>query len=559
MPKLIALLTTLLLCVAPALAQAAKIYWAAPIPQTFVVPFPVATLGDGLKSGDKFDFKSYLHIRIEGDIAPGDAEKFTKLITEKGAEIFDTMSGGVNLREVVVSFNSGGGDFYAGLKLSDAIRGFATYVGKGDRCLSACAVAFLGGRVRMLRGYPEWPARYVHSQGVVGFHAPFSSLTSNLMIPDGTPFSAQLGRQIALQFYAQAQDAINELTRRMDDWKLSPNFVFAMIGKKFAPNDTRPLSEQFLLINTYAALEETRTILLADRVLYPRQIGMEGAINACDYLIYANTGRHGQVALFPMASAAIPEHGPFGEGPVGEVEDGVAVSYKGFPTSGGPAPRLRTKADGQLDYHTLLPAAGDNSFYFSGTLSGPGRMECNAYLAGNGHWYGQSYSRDVHTSDPNLKYQDDQGTLTIARDVLDRDHPYLLNNFTLRGPNGPWNNFPTVKPPPDSAPIVARFGEVTRPSFDCGGTLDPAAHVVCQIRPLGVMDGVMAALYRAASKHAAKGLRASQRHWLLVRDRTCRPGSINQDDPLQYRNLIDCLVNFYDLRIVELNTLAEQH
>lgn len=530
-------------------SHAADIYWAPPIADSFVVPFPVANIGEGLRPGDTFSFGNYLHIRIDGPIVPGDVERFGALVGEKRDEIFDTLSGGVNMTDVVVSLNSDGGDLYEGLKLSDAIGGFATYVGKDDRCLSACAIAFLGGRVRVLRGYPEWPARYVHTAGTVGFHAPFSSLSNNITIPEGMPFTGALGNQIANQFYAQAQDAINEITRRMEDWGLAADFVFAMIGKKYREGDDRPLSEQFLLINSYTRLEQTGTTLIADSVRLPREIGVIAAHRACDYVVNANTGRF-WISQVPIFSAEYAETGPIGERPILKVTDGFAVEFGDLVTSGGPTPTLRTRLSSMNDLQMLLPPDGNDSFYFGGLVPGPGRMDCTVFKGSDGAWYVQSYSPEMHGTN---KYVAMDGYSTTIRDLLDDDHPYQVNNYAVLGPDGVWNNFPPLPQVEFSAPILARFPDVVGPSFDCSGALDPSAEVICRVNLLAHMDGVLGEIYGQALPRGGDALRAAQRHWLKARDRACRSGGVDTSDPLQDRSLIDCLVHFYDIRLRELD------
>ncbi|OOY16615.1 hypothetical protein BMI85_05965 [Thioclava sp. DLFJ4-1] len=517
-------------------AQAADIYWAPPITDEFVLPFGEEAFGDAIHAGDRFDFKDYLHIRIEGEIEPGDAEKFGEIVAERASEIFDqTTSLGANQKNVVVSLNSGGGDFYAGLKLSDQIVGFETYVGKGDQCLSACAIAFLGGAVRMARGAKEMPIRHIHSDAIVGFHAPFSSITSAIQVPDGTPFSKELSKLIANQFYAQAQDAINEITKRMSTWELAPDFVFAMIGKKYRQNDTRPLAEQYLLLNTVAALKATKTTLIADRAPFPAQIGLSGAFEACSYVVFENTEKYWFAQPLKSAIGGLanyPETGPF--------------APKDRQTSEGPLPRVSKELVGFAQL--LLPPAGEDVFYFEGSVPGIGRMDCTAFRKSEGRWYVQSFSPAIHS--PYFpEYR--------RREILDYDTPYPINDYTILGPDGVWNNFPAIEPSEGVAPILAQFPDTTGPSFDCTGKLDPAAEVICLIRPLGQLDGVLGKLYGQAVAKDAEGTKQSQRHWLKIRDRACRPGGIDTNDPLQFRSLIDCLTYFYEMRLGELDQIAQ--
>ncbi|OOY24123.1 hypothetical protein BMI91_08620 [Thioclava sediminum] len=516
-------------------SQAADIYWAPPITDEFVLPFGEEAFGDAIHAGDSFDFKDYLHIRIEGEIETGDAEKFSEVVAEHASEIFNqSQSLGVNEKNVVVSLNSEGGDFYAGLKLSDQIVGFETYVGKGDQCLSACAIAFLGGSVRMARGAKEMPIRHIHSEAVVGFHAPFSSITSAIQVSDGTPFSKELSKLIANQFYAQAQDAINEITKRMSAWELAPDFVFAMIGKKYRQDDERPLAEQYLLLNNVAALKATKTTLVADRMTYPAQIGLLGAFNACTYVVFENTGGEAWFDA-PWDSVA---HGSYDVPPTGAL---IPTNVK---RSGGPLPRL--EVDGYS--RTFLPPEGDDVYFFQNMMLRTGRMDCTVFRKPDGDWYVQTYSPDIHS--PN--FPEDR-----RREILDYNAPYPISNFTILGPYSVWNNFPAIEPAEWIARILNKFPDVTGPSFDCTGKLDPAAEVICLIRPLGQLDGLLGKLYGQAVERDAKATKQSQRGWLSVRDRACRPGLIDTNDPLQFRNLIDCLTFFYEKRLEQLDQIAQ--
>jgi hypothetical protein len=90
-------------------------------------------------------------IFVAGELHPGDSEIFARVAS--------------GFSRAVVVFNSPGGAALEGIALGRNIRGhgFATAVFPGHACLSACALAFLGGSVRFLdRG------------ATVGFHAVFT-------------------------------------------------------------------------------------------------------------------------------------------------------------------------------------------------------------------------------------------------------------------------------------------------------------------------------------------------------------------------------------------------
>jgi hypothetical protein len=93
----------------------------------------------------------------------------------------------------VVAFNSDGGDLVAGLEIGKQIRlrGLMTLVASGDRCVSACALAWLGGAKRFLqRG------------SAVGFHATYKWI-------NGSPIETGVGNALVGAYLANLdlQDA----------------------------------------------------------------------------------------------------------------------------------------------------------------------------------------------------------------------------------------------------------------------------------------------------------------------------------------------------------------
>jgi hypothetical protein len=89
-------------------------------------------------------------VAIEGDLVRGDDVKF-------GAQVG-------RLTKAIVAFNSDGGNLLAGITIGKTIRlkSFATAVLDGQRCASACALAWLGGTSRFM-------SRKAH----IGFHAAY--------------------------------------------------------------------------------------------------------------------------------------------------------------------------------------------------------------------------------------------------------------------------------------------------------------------------------------------------------------------------------------------------
>ena len=106
-------------------------------------------------------------LRITGRFEQGDGDKLrVMLVGLKGKAAKMT---GQPLATAELS--SSGGDLLEGMKIGYLFREFevATLVRKGDICLSACALAFLGGTISRLPPTPI-PSRTIEIGGQVGFH-----------------------------------------------------------------------------------------------------------------------------------------------------------------------------------------------------------------------------------------------------------------------------------------------------------------------------------------------------------------------------------------------------
>ena len=91
-------------------------------------------------------------IEVEGELIRGDEGKFIQTA--------------ITSADAVVVFHSGGGNLLAGIEIGKAIRlkGFSTLVPDNMYCASACALAWLAGRVRQMSDTAR-----------VGFHAVYTS------------------------------------------------------------------------------------------------------------------------------------------------------------------------------------------------------------------------------------------------------------------------------------------------------------------------------------------------------------------------------------------------
>lgn len=523
------ILAALFVGLTAAQAGAADIFRAEPIMSDFVHVYPSETIGDPLRPGDVRSFADAPHLRVEGRIEPGDAERLGALLKEELPNWqFDMFN------NVVVSFDSDGGNFYEGLAMADVISDYAvgTFVGPGDRCLSSCAIAFLGGSEIVLRGIPSWPRRFIHTDGQLGFHAPFSEIPSAIQVPTGTPLSDSITQQMAESFYGQAQAAINEIAGRISDWQISPDFVFNMLTKDSYVGDTRPISERFVIADSYKEAEQLNATVLTSALHYPTEITGVGAAAACEFLVAANTGRSvmGLDMLWPVSDFA--QHSTVGSG-----------GWEGYPiTVQGRYPEVLSRKTDITTYRRLFPGNDPNAYFGEFLLSGLGGLQCSVYRSEGGRWYAQSFNEEVHYPDREGTYVRGRGADLVDVKVLDFDGGYPINDFLLLGAYGSWSS-PPVLTPGFFEQLPEDVKDIEGASFDCGGDLDPAAEVICAFPALANADGRMGELFRQARAKVGDAVLAEQREWIALRDRVCRPERVDLTNEFVRWNLAACLMN----------------
>ncbi len=102
---------------------------------------------------------------LEGEIVPGDAVRLQAELDRLPAQDHDD-------RNFVLCLSSPGGNLAEGLKIGEIIRAnwMATYVPPHASCLSACAVAFMHGRIAFFEYWMN--QRVIHPTATLGFHAP---------------------------------------------------------------------------------------------------------------------------------------------------------------------------------------------------------------------------------------------------------------------------------------------------------------------------------------------------------------------------------------------------
>lgn len=116
---------------------------------------------------------------LDGAIEPGDSVKLRALLNNTLREYYPNA-----LARVVIELNSNGGSFAEGVELMRTFRelGIGTRVTSEASCLSACAIAFLGGTVVNEASMSE-RFRFVQPGGLLGFHAPSLGIDGDNLVP----------------------------------------------------------------------------------------------------------------------------------------------------------------------------------------------------------------------------------------------------------------------------------------------------------------------------------------------------------------------------------------
>lgn len=153
---------------------------------------------------------------LSGQIEPGDAERFRALAAQhwQGIPAGQTEDNA----DTALCLDSPGGSFQEGHDLSLVVhdRALATRVTAGARCLSACSLVFMAGRVRGAEN--DGTRRILDVGGRLGFHAPFTNLAEtgtftgkdvNDFVPGFTGMIAEFIRQAAFRSTYQAQPSIS--------------------------------------------------------------------------------------------------------------------------------------------------------------------------------------------------------------------------------------------------------------------------------------------------------------------------------------------------------------
>ena len=161
-------------------------------------------------------------IRLSGPIEEGDADKLRAVLVRLKAATPPLPDRPL----ATIELSSSGGDVYEGLKIGYLLREFsvASVVRAKDLCLSACALAFLGGTASR-SGLTFVPSRSIEIGGQVGFHN-FSLNPASEQLP-----SAKSSREGLVVGFGVARGGASALVRFAATMGVDPSFVARLLGR----------------------------------------------------------------------------------------------------------------------------------------------------------------------------------------------------------------------------------------------------------------------------------------------------------------------------------------
>ncbi|MBY6159263.1 hypothetical protein KUV73_00200 [Mameliella alba] len=122
------------------------------------------------------DPEEHARLRLSGPIAEGDAQKLKTLMSQEISGYYP------DTHFVTLTLDSPGGSFAEAIRLMEMLRDVrvATRIEKNASCLSACAVAFMGGTRIIASDFRS--SRMVEPGGRLGFHAPSLTLPGDQLV-----------------------------------------------------------------------------------------------------------------------------------------------------------------------------------------------------------------------------------------------------------------------------------------------------------------------------------------------------------------------------------------
>ncbi|MDE8761975.1 MULTISPECIES: COG3904 family protein [Rhizobium] len=244
----------------------------------------------GLKNGPIAEAR----FRMQGDIQQGDVQRLDKSLQSSGITHAQDP-----WRRIVVALDSAGGSYHEGLDLALAFRrrGLATVVRSGNRCLSACAIAFLGGTalpkdpnlVSDDEPLPDQlPERSIEPGAILGFHAPYLSVPNE-----------DYDASVVADAYRSAVLGISRLVAIADRLYVVP----AELPKLLAPTkDELFVADDADSVRFLGIDYEDRSYQMRDKPGITRSMIVNGCVNRFYHL-----KRRSSVEGFSIAKATIDE------------------------------------------------------------------------------------------------------------------------------------------------------------------------------------------------------------------------------------------------------------
>lgn len=158
--------------------------------------------------------------RLEGQIVAGDADRFATALRETIAKTENYPSPRID-RQIVLCLASPGGSFTEAIKIATLVydNAVTTRINPGAVCLSACAIAFMGGNLDTRSGEGWHPSRFIHPTSVLGFHAP------SLVLPEG-----QFTRKDVERAYGVAIAAVGLISREAAKLRIPQELLTEMFN-----------------------------------------------------------------------------------------------------------------------------------------------------------------------------------------------------------------------------------------------------------------------------------------------------------------------------------------
>ncbi len=477
-------------------ARAADFAIAPSVAPALYAPLAIRT-GEGWDlSGTALDFTGYHHIRMTGEIVPGDAEKLLAVVKEIDLDPFGN---------TILSMNSPGGNFEEALLIGDILtgQGIGTLVGDGDVCLSACAFAFLGGSRMVIRNVLWEPWRHLHFGGTLGFHSP--------SLPGAVPtelLEGETGFATFAQIAAPTRQNIQALQQRAGRWEVSSNLLFDILGIAAA--------DEFLFIERFHEAFDNRITIVSDGPRPYPGFGLVEAVQACRQVLGIFRWEADRTAPLPWFTAA---------------RDGVFPAF-GAIGAAGVVTGTSDELDGAFfEITNFIPGLGSPKCLVS-RVGGKLRVQTDGNFADLSRTFAIAYGSQV-----NEVYLDPLSVLGFAQPWTSLDAPGIMAGIDAARIVGDL--------PEDLAAQAATY-DFCAPGV--AGTWPP----ICAHPPLHAAVKALTAVVERAreTRPDAAGAYAA---WTADIRRLCRPAEEVDADPLASEVMAYCglsvtMSHLYDAR-----------